>query len=206
MSNPNIRGDKYLVVDSANVTEIGLKKLTDEFKKAGAPVASVDATNRKIRKDSQYTKKARLSFENGQFVDLFVGPEGDIYQIKLNGRAAPVPEETTEKGFAKSLTETMKRNQSQFDNSLQAKAARASQAPKFKSLSRPLSTRLQEARDQVTALNASKAVVEQALDAARANKTAADAEYKNLTAKLEAERKETADLKTQLATLQESQS
>lgn len=198
------RPGSYVVVDFDNVTERGLKKLTDALKRSGAPVADIEASNRKIRKDTLYVKRAKLFFENGQQVTLFIGDQGDIYQLVINGKKHPLPNAKNERQFARDLANILGRTQAAFDKSQLRKAAKPKNTSQTKPVSRSLKKRAEEARSHIATLTASKQEMESTLATKQASLSTAQDQERQLKALLETEKQETADLKQQLNELQES--
>lgn len=195
------RHGSYVVIDFEDVSENGLKKLSQALKKSGAEVVSIDATNRKVRRDGLFVKKAVLNFENGQSITLFVGDQGDIYQLSLNGTKQPVPDAKTEAELAKKLAAMLKRNQDKFDKSLLKKQQRPKPTGE-RPLNRSLSTRSAEAEKAVTQLTDSKQSLLTTLSERQSKLEEQNKSISDLTAELDAEKQETLQLENQLEELQ----
>ncbi|HHY0551930.1 TPA: hypothetical protein ACVU5P_004249 [Vibrio parahaemolyticus] len=187
----------YVVVDFDDVTEKGLKNLTDELKKAGAPVSSVEATNRKSKKDGLFVKKAKLNFENGQNITLFIGDQGDIYQMSLNGRKQPVPAAKNEKELAKKLAKTLEDNQKSFDKSLLKKQAKP-KATGEKPLIRNLANRSKESAEKVATLRENKQELDADLAKRNDQQLVINKNIEDLTSTLNSELQESRELEEQL--------
>lgn len=189
----------YVVVDYDNVTERGLKSLVDALKRAGEPVTDIQADNKPKRKDSQRVKQAKFFFENGQTMTLFIGSEGDIYQLQLNSTKQPLPDATSERELAKDMANMLNRNQAKFDKQ---QARKANKAVKDTSTSKPLtrsvSKRLDEAKASLSALQENQSAITSSLDAANTQGASMDSEIERLTAELAAEKAETKDLEKQI--------
>lgn len=189
----------YVVVDYDNVTERGLKSLVDALKRAGEPVTDIQADNKPKRKDSQRVKQAKFFFENGQTMTLFIGSEGDIYQLQLNSTKQPLPDATSERELAKDMTNMLNRNQAKFDKQ---QARKANKAVKDTSTSKPLtrsvSKRLDEAKASLSALQENQSAITSSLEAANTQSASMDSEIERLTAELAAEKAETKDLEKQI--------
>lgn len=206
MANHGARSGSYVVVDFDNVTEQGLKSLTTALNRAGSPVKEIEATNRKSRKDGLSVKKAKLFFENGQTATLFIGDQGDIYQLVVNGKRYPLPQANNETQFAKELHKILERTQADFDKSQLKKASAA--VPKNTSQTQPasrsLAKRAEEARSHITAMEANHSEMKATLDRLNAEKSVAQDKERQLAATLETEKQETTSLKEKLNELQES--
>lgn len=113
---------EYFTLDFANVTEKGLKKLIDAFKKYDQPIAEVEATNRITKKDRLSIKKALLRFANGQSITISVGDQGDVIETKLNTAIVPVKALDSIDGYAREVSAKLVANQARWDKSVAAKA------------------------------------------------------------------------------------
>ena len=113
----------YHVFDFDDFNETGLKNFISLLKRAGSEVSGVTATNRVVRKDGERTKKAALFFLNGQKAEIQIGNEGDVINVKLNGKVIPTKSET-EKALASSINNALERGQAAFDKSLAKKLAK----------------------------------------------------------------------------------
>lgn len=193
-----LKSGNYVVVDFDNVTEKGLKPLIDGLKRAGQTVESVEATNRKTRRDGLYVKKAKLVFENGQSITLFIGDQGDIYQMTVNGKKHPVPSVKSERELSRELAKILESGQARFDKSQQKKAGNVKSTAASKPITRSLKKRAEEARSQIAELNTRKAEINETLSAKRSTLSDLSGEVERLKAKLEAEKAETSQLKQQI--------
>lgn len=115
----------YLTLDFDNLSEKGLKKLIDEFKKAGQLLVDFDSNNKIVRKDREQLKKFTMFFDSGQSVTVMVNGTGDITQTKLNSTILPINNPKSERDFANEVSNKLSRNQARFEKSLATKAARA---------------------------------------------------------------------------------
>ena len=113
----------YHVFDFENLNESGLKSFIKLLKRKGSEVSGVTATNRATTKDGEKTKKATLFFMNGQKAEIQIGSQGDVINVKVNGRVTPVKSET-DKDLANSLHDAFVRGQESFDKSLAKKMAK----------------------------------------------------------------------------------
>ncbi|MGI3093898.1 hypothetical protein ACRTEP_20920 [Vibrio diabolicus] len=189
----------YVVVDFNDVTERGLKSLITELKRAGEPVNDVQADNKARRKDMQQVKQAKFYFENGQSMTLFIGSEGDVYQLQLNSTKQPLPDATSDRELARDMASMLKRNQAKFDKQLARKANKAiKDTSNSKPLTRSVSKRLEEAKSSISALQENQQAVVTSLNAASQQSASMDEEITRLSETLAAEKTETQELEKQL--------
>ncbi|MDW1755345.1 hypothetical protein R7D64_20645 [Vibrio sp. Vb2535] len=189
----------YVVVDFNDVTEHGLKSLITELKRAGEPVNDVQADNKARRKDMQQVKQAKFYFENGQSMTLFIGSEGDVYQLQLNSTKQPLPDATSDRELARDMASMLKRNQAKFDKQLARKANKAiKDTSNSKPLTRSVSKRLEEAKSSISALQENQQAVVTSLNAASQQSASMDEEIARLSETLAAEKTETQELEKQL--------
>ncbi|MFH4456502.1 defense against restriction DarA-related protein [Vibrio diabolicus] len=189
----------YVVVDFDNVTERGLKSLITALKQAGATVTDVEASNKKTRRDGETVKRAKLFFDNGQSMTLFVGDEGDIYQMTLNNTKQPIPSVKNERELAREMVRLMERNQSKFDKQVARKAAQAvKDTSDIQPATRSIAKRLEEAKaaEQVAQSNYTNALA--ARDSVRTKLEEDQRRVADLEAALEQEKQETKELEAQL--------
>ncbi|WP_432773871.1 hypothetical protein [Vibrio parahaemolyticus] len=189
----------YVVVDFDNVTEKGLKKLITALKNAGSNVIDIEAPNKKMRRDGEVVKKAKLFFENGQAMTLFIGDEGDIYQMTLNNTKQPIPSVSNERELAKAMTQLMDRNQAKFEKAAARKAAKAvKDTSSTKPASRSISQRLNEAKTALSTAESNHANAQSARDTAQSQLDAESTKLSELEAELEREKQETKELEEQV--------
>ncbi|EJL6751480.1 hypothetical protein NMS21_004241 [Vibrio alginolyticus] len=189
----------YVVVDFNDVTERGLKSLITELKRAGEPVNDVQADNKARRKDMQQVKQAKFYFENGQSMTLFIGSEGDVYQLQLNSTKQPLPDATSDRELARDMANMLKRNQAKFDKQLARKANKAiKDTSNSKPLTRSVSKRLEEAKSSISALQENQQAVVTSLNEASKQSASMDEEIARLSETLAAEKTETQELEKQL--------
>jgi len=189
----------YVVVDFNDVTERGLKSLITELKRAGEPVNDVQADNKARRKDMQQVKQAKFYFENGQSMTLFIGSEGDVYQLQLNSTKQPLPDATSDRELARDMASMLKRNQAKFDKQLARKANKAiKDTSNSKPLTRSVIKRLEEAKSNISALQENQQAVVTSLNAASKQSASMDEEIARLSETLAAEKTETQELEKQL--------
>lgn len=161
-------GKRYFTLDFDQVTEMGLKGLIQSFNKAKAKVVEVIASNRKVKKDGNFQKKAQFIFENGQSVTITVGELGDIAQTMLNSTVIPVSDSGTMDAYVKDVISSMDKNQIKFEKALARKAAAAiKDTSDVKPISRPLSVRIAEVGEAIAAVNGNLDAEKKRLEKAR---------------------------------------
>lgn len=188
----------YFTLDFGNITEKGLKKLIDAFRKAGQKVVNVETTNRVVKKDRLATKKFTFRFENGQSITCTVGDQGDIIETKLNTTIIPVKAMDTMNGYAKEVSQKMQANQARFDKSLARQTKAAVDTSSTKPAGRTIQARLIEAgiANSTASRNADMAKTKLAeLEAGSAKNQSNLAEIRK---KLDVERSTTNDLIQQI--------
>ncbi|MGL5292383.1 MAG: hypothetical protein ACRC9V_01065 [Aeromonas sp.] len=195
----------YFTLDFGNVTEKGLKKLVDAFKKAGQAVATVTATNRVIKKDRLSTKKFTLTFETGQSVTVSVGDQGDVIETRLNSTVVPVKALDTMAAYAKEVSKKVEDNQAKYDRSLALKTKRVTDSSSTKPASRSIQARLIEAGVANDAAKSDIKTVTAKFAEAEAAAAIANTNIEDLSRKLEIEKSTTVELKKQLKAAESAQ-
>jgi len=148
--------NKYFSLDFYNLTEKGLKKLIESFKKSGQNLVDFSGSNRAIRKDGQKIKLAKLFFDSGQSVSISVNETGDLTQVKLNSTVLPITKLNRIADFTKEVSSKIKANQDRFEKSLARKAEKAiNQQSNTKPVNRNVSTRVKEAQSELDAAQTS---------------------------------------------------
>lgn len=195
-------GKEYALLDFDQLTEKGLKKLLDAFKRAGCPVASVDADNRSRRKDGLPMKSFKLHFDDQQEVEVSVGQKGDIIQTKMNKKIIPVSQPNTVIEYAKDVAAKLKAGAASFANSLAKKLKATTDLSTRKPAAKPLLVQAREAQNYLTDVTKN-------IDAMRASVAEFEKQSATITgalqrqnARLQAERAITKQLTTELATLE----
>lgn len=203
--NNNRRSHGYIIVDFNNVTENGLKELTQALNKYGAKVDAVEASNKKIKKDDVQVKRAKLSFDGGQTATIFAGVNGDVYQLIINGKKYPLPDVSNISKFAQYLANSISKGQAAFDKSAQKKAEKATKAintSSIKPLSKSLKSRSLDAQNHLDNLTASKNELGEQYKTLRSTIDDISLQVKAKEDELSQERIETKKLKQQLAKIQ----
>ncbi|WP_429169398.1 hypothetical protein [Aeromonas hydrophila] len=188
----------YFTLDFGNITEKGLKKLIDAFRKAGQTVANVEATNRVIKKDRLATKKFAFRFENGQSITVTVGDQGDIIETKLNATIIPVKSMDTMTGYAKEVGQKMQANQVRFDKSLARKTKQVVDTSATKPAGRTIQARLIEAEIANSAASSNAELAKAKLAELESKAAQNQSNLADLKAKLAVERATTNDLIQQI--------
>ncbi|WFQ78109.1 hypothetical protein PXH59_00230 (plasmid) [Xenorhabdus sp. SF857] len=120
----------YLSFDYAQFNEKGLKKVIDEFNRHELQITTIEADNKSIRQSGVQTKKATLHFADGQKLTLQATAQGSIFQVRLNTRVIPVKHVDDLKKAVAEIAGKISDNSKQFQNTLQKRAIRASNATK----------------------------------------------------------------------------
>jgi hypothetical protein len=174
MSLNSQNNKNYATFDVDNFSEAGLQKFMAMLAKAGAPVASVTASNRAIVKGLTSSKKADFYFNNGQRAMIRIGAAGDIVILEINGKAVPLKSPDTLQKVAEEIADYLKRGQPAFDKSLFKKLKSVRVETALRPASVPLSKKIAEAK---TGLAESIAQEQLALaEIERQKQAAADAE------------------------------
>lgn len=193
------QGHGYVVVDFDNVTERGLKNLIKALKSAGAPVTDVESPNKKMRRDGEQVKKAKFFFESGQSMTLFIGDEGDIYQMTLNATKQPIPSVKSERDLAKEMVRLMDRNQAKFSKAQARKAAKVvKDTSSTKPASRSLAKKINEANNALSVAEDNLAMATEANDKSKDQLNLANEKIQQLETQLAAELEETKELEAQV--------
>lgn len=193
----------YVVVDFSNVTERGLKKLTNTLNSSGSTVIDIEANNRKTKKDGHSVKKAKFFFKNEQTMTLFIGDHGDIFQLSLNATKQPIPSVKNERELANEMIRLMDRNQAKFDKEQERKAKRkvAKDTSNHKPASRSISKRLDEAKATLNDIEANFSKLNQIRDSSQKKLNNAQKKIKELQATLKTEKQETKQLEKEIGEL-----
>lgn len=185
----------YVVVDFDSVNERGLKKLITALKREGFEVVDLAATNKRTRRDGVPVKSAKFMFDNGQSMTLYIGSEGDIFQMTLNTTKQPIPSVSSERELAKEMGRLMQRNQAKFDKQQARKAKKVIKDTSGKKpLTRSLAARVKEAKSALSDVTENHTALSTALSAATEQLTELEQQSEALKLQLDAEKKETKEL------------
>lgn len=170
MSLSSQNNKNYATFDPDNFSEAGLQKFLAMLASAGAPVASVTATNRAIVKGLTSSKKADFYFNNGQRAMIRIGGAGDIVVVEVNGKAVPLKSQDTLQKVADEIADYLKRGQAAFDKSLFKKLKSVRVETALRPAAVPLSKKIEEAKkglaDSVAQEQLALAEIERAKSAA----------------------------------------
>lgn len=194
---------KYVVVNFSNVTSKEFDEFTSQLAREGTKIESVEANNRRSRKDGQQTKKIKFLFTNGQAATFFVGSQGDVYQATINGKKWPLPSTDSQITLAKSVHTALEAGQAAFDKTQQRKANKVKDTANTKPISRSAKVRAEEARNQISQLSEIQKATSAKTQEKRAELTKTETEVDRLKAQLERERKETKNLEQELNQLKD---
>ncbi|MGL5629145.1 MAG: hypothetical protein ACRDDO_08480 [Plesiomonas shigelloides] len=195
-------GKAYALLNFDQVNEKGLKKLSDAFKRAGCPVASVDADNRARRKDGMPIKTFKMRFEDQQEIEVSVGVKGDIIQTKLNKKIIPVNQASKLADYAKDVAGKVKAGASSFAKSLARKVKAVTDQSTRKPAAKPLLTQAREAQNYLTDVTRNIEVLRTRIGELETQTATSTAELQRQTARLNSEREITKQLNDQLSALE----
>jgi len=159
----------YATFDFDNFSEQGLKAFVRALKQRDQKVVTLNASNRKTKKDGLFTKKAVLFFDNSQRAEIVIGDLGDIVSLKLNGKATPFGQPKTDKEFAKNLASLLKRGQEAFDQSLAKKLKAVKVDTAIKPAARTNKAKLAQVNDAFEEANANLRIAMNNLERANAD-------------------------------------
>ncbi|MDC5753530.1 hypothetical protein [Vibrio europaeus] len=189
----------YHVFDFEDFNERGLKGFIALLKRAGSEVSGVTATNRVVRKDGEKTKKATLFFLNGQKAEIQIGDQGDVVNVKLNGRVTPVKSETS-KALADSLNDALERGQEAFSKSLAKKMAKLdTDKPNKAPAGRSMAARNAEIDELIAQVKSDLEAAKEELKSLNLEGDGARAEINQLREEIARFKKQIADLTTELS-------
>ena len=130
---------------------------------------------------------------------LFVGDEGDIFQMTLNNTKQPIPSVKNERELAREMVRLMERNQIKFDKQVARKAAQVvKDTSNTQPATRSIAKRLEEAKaaEQVAQSNYTNALA--ARDSVHTKLEDDQRRVADLEEALEQEKQETKELEAQL--------
>ena len=131
-ANASTRNPNYVSFDFKNVTENGLKKVTNRFEKNDLKVVAVEANNRVIRQAGTPTKRAIFSMMDGQKVTLQITSEGAVFQVRLNARVIPVRNVSDLDRAIAEIADRVKANSAQFQKAQRRKIKKPEDATQRK--------------------------------------------------------------------------
>lgn len=191
-------------LDFEKMTEAGLKPLAKKFEKWGLTVKNIDSTNKAKRESGFMIKDATFTFSDGQQMLVRVKQEGTVFQVKLNNKVVPIKNVADINKAVIEMVDYIQSNAKAYEN---AKIQRE----KRKKLNVPVPVVRTTRQERLEKTQAALAEVQGSLENLQkqaADLTAASAEktntLTNIEAELKAEQDRTAQLETELKTLQEA--
>lgn len=195
-------GKAYALLDFEKVTEKGLKKLIEAFKRTDYPVASVDADNKARRKDGMPIKTFKLRFEDQQEVEVSVGQKGDIIQTKVNKKIVPIAQAEKLADYAKDVVAKLKSGAKAFANSLAKKLKATTDTSTRKPAAKPLLAQAREAQNYLTDVTNNIEKLKASIADLETKTATSTGELQRQKARYQSEVQTTRQLKEQLAALE----
>ena len=194
----------HVKLDFEKMTEAGLKPLAKKFEKWGLTVKDIASTNKAKRESGFMIKDATFTFSDGQQMLVRVKQEGTVFQVKLNNKVVPIKNVADINKAVIEMVDYIQSNAKAYEN---AKIQRE----KRKKLNVPVPVVRTTRQERLEKTQAALAEVQGSLENLQkqaADLTAASAEktntLTNIEAELKAEQDRTAQLETELKTLQEA--
>lgn len=195
---------KQVKLDFEKMTEAGLKPLVKKFEKWGLTVKDIASTNKAKRESGFMIKDATFTFSDGQQMLVRVKQEGTVFQVKLNNKVVPIKNVADIDKAVIEMVDYIQANAKAYEN---AKIQRE----KRKKLDVPVPVVRTTRQERLEKTQAALAEVQGSLENLQkqaADLAAASAEKTNtltdIEAELKAEQDRTAQLETELKTLQEA--
>jgi len=198
---PSLNKQQHVTFEYDNFSERGLSKFLRMIATAGAGVASVTASNRKIKKDGLYTKKATFFFEGGQRAEVVIGDAGDVVSLKINGKATPFKGKS-QKDFAKSIVALVDRGQAAFDKSLAKKLKNVKATSSVRLAATPIKKKIEEATKELVDAEENQQKAQAELDAINARIEQRENTISTKQSEFDQAKAFTAELRQQLAELE----
>ena len=149
--------------DDLSSKDKALNALQRAFKAAGAEPVEVTIDPRIRRTSGINYRQVHFLFADSQQVVMHIKRPGDVYRVKLNGSEMPIKDQDDQKAAIAEIVARMDSKRPSFQKRLAKKKV---VVPKGVTVTRP--KRKQLLTDQVTALKAEHAELEQRLEAAQA--------------------------------------
>lgn len=197
-------GQSYALLSYDQLNEKGLKKLSDAFKRAGCPVAAIDADNRAKRKDGMPIKTFKMRFEDQQEIEVSVGQKGDIIQTKLNKKIIPTNQTAKLADYAKDVSNKVKAGAASFAKSLAKKTKAATDQSTRKPAAKPLLTQAREAQNYIANITQNIEILRGEVSDRETQKASLTGALQREKARLSAEREITKQLNVELAALEDA--
>lgn len=130
-----------------------LRKVTQQFQRAGLPVLKAESDGRNKRTASISYREAVLSFEDSQQVLMRIKASGDIYQVLINGRLTPIKDQDDHAAAIKEIVAKLDKGRQAYQKRLAAMQMKPPEgiktaAPKLKDA---LQAQLKSVTEQIAA-------------------------------------------------------
>lgn len=110
--------DLLINFDDLKQGDRALRKLTQAFARAGAPVVSAEIGDKPKRTSGVTYREVFLAFADSQQVVLSVKTTGDIWQVKLNGSVVPLRNQDDHKKAVSELVQKLEAGRAKFQAKL----------------------------------------------------------------------------------------
>ena len=199
-------------IDFDKFDEKGLKPLTSMLKKHELEVAKIDATNRAKRDSGFQIKTATLTFMSGQKLALKIKADGDVFQVRLNGKVLPIKNAEdldVPANFKKAVAEVAGRilaNEPTFAKNRirRMKRLKENDDQAAKKVTKSAAKRLSELKTSFEEMKEESKRLDEDLTAQKSGIGAKQIELSSLNAELEQEEAKNESLRAELAELQEA--
>ncbi len=95
-----------------------VQSVKKQFESLNLPVSSVDVPQRIKRTAGISYREVSMTFVDSQIVTLRIKKTGDIFEVRLNGKAIPIRNQDDQKKGLKEIAEAVIKNQSAFQRKL----------------------------------------------------------------------------------------
>lgn len=103
-----------------NANDSGVKKAVQQFGRAGAKVAQIEASSGAKRSSGITYRELHLTFNDSQRVALRIKQSGDIFQVVLNGAVLPIRNQDDHVAAIAEITKVMDAGRTKFQRRLAA--------------------------------------------------------------------------------------
>jgi len=111
-------------IDYSKFDKAGLKSVVTFLKGEGHKVSDIEANNTQKREAGYPIKAAKLTFEDGQVLELKVKAEGSLYQAKLNNKLLAIKKYHEPDTFMKEVADYITQNAPSFAKNRERAAVR----------------------------------------------------------------------------------
>lgn len=122
-----------------------LAEIVKVFKRAGAPVVSSEVAKTATRRAGESFRNVDFTFADGQVVTMAVKATGDVFEVRINGKATPLRYQDEHIKAIGEIAERMDRGRGSFQRQLAR--VRVPLPPSIKISRANMLTRLVEKRD-----------------------------------------------------------